>query len=76
MLTQTTRRHLQEISEYEGSANRDCARGEFILVPVPFPIPAITAIAFRVVADMILGWMCMPTSYSDRPVFYTLIGVY
>ena len=33
-------------------------RDKFIRLPVPFPIPAITAIAFFVVADIVLRWAC------------------
>jgi len=35
------------------------------LVPVPFPIPAITAMALLVVVDMILRWMCVPRNCPD-----------
>ena len=70
MLTQTTRRHLQVGGgEYKEAANRDCIRDKFILVPVPFPIPAITAIAFRVVPDMIPRWVGALVKGFDRPVY-------
>ena len=59
MLTQTTRRHLQVRGEYEEAVSADCARHKFILIPVPFPIPAMTAMAFFVVTDMIQMDVCI-----------------
>ena len=68
MLTQMTHLHLQAMGEYAGSSRSMAIH----FVPVPFPIPAITAIAFLVVADMTFRRTRVPTNLMTR--FYICMG--